>query len=153
MLYNNKQIKKPTLEMVQEFIEEKNYNLNAQKIFDHYEKNGWKTVDGNNIKVLESVISAWNSKLKRQKVLSMPYNDQLKTKEWKKFRQRVLDKKGRKCQMCGSTENLCIHHKRYKKDCFAWEYKMKEVKVVCSKCHNIIHQKDDLYKEFMEITK
>lgn len=53
---------------------------------------------------------------------------------------------------CGSTSNLQIHHLRYIKGKMAWEYKDKDLIVLCETCHEKIHCLD-LKKEFYSITK
>lgn len=69
----------------------------------------------------------------------IPYRQQLLDERWKKKREQVLEHKGRKCEMCGTTQNLQIHHKRYIKGKYAWEYKMKDYLVLCANCHEKTH--------------
>lgn len=76
---------------------------------------------------------------KRYKKKFIPYHDQLIDKRWLKKREQVFKLKGRKCSVCGSTHNLQIHHLRYFNDKYAWEYKMKELVVLCESCHKRKH--------------
>jgi hypothetical protein len=41
-----------------------------------------------------------------------------------------------KCQLCSSAENLVLHHKEYKNN-------KESVMLVCKKCHNKIHSKNN----------
>lgn len=76
---------------------------------------------------------------KRYKKKFIPYNDQLIDKRWLKKREQVFKLKGRKCSVCGATHNLQIHHLRYFNDKYAWEYKMKDLVVMCESCHKRKH--------------
>ena len=69
----------------------------------------------------------------------MSYKQQLLDSRWKKRREQVLEHKGRKCEICGATKNLHIHHKRYLYGKYAWEYKMKDLMVLCGGCHEKMH--------------
>ena len=76
---------------------------------------------------------------KRYKKKFIPYHDQLIDKRWLKKREQVFKLKGRKCSVCGATHNLQIHHLRYFNDKYAWEYKMKDLVVLCESCHKRKH--------------
>lgn len=71
----------------------------------------------------------------------MPYKQQLKTKEWQYFRLYVIISKGSKCDLCdySNIKYLQVHHKVYKKGLMAWQYELKDMMVVCKKCHKKIH--------------
>ena len=76
---------------------------------------------------------------KRYNKKFIPYNAQLIDKRWLKKREQVFKLKGRKCSVCGATHNLQIHHLRYFNDKYAWEYKMKDLVVLCESCHKRKH--------------
>lgn len=81
-------------------------------------------------------------KRKNQKTATkpfIPYKIQLLDKRWKRKREQVLKAKGNKCEICGNTKNLHVHHKKYIKDKYAWEYKMKDLAVLCGSCHKKAH--------------
>ena len=93
------------------------------------------------------VIKKQEAKLIRQKSVStphtkkfMPYDEQLKDKKWLAFRKSVFKVHGKKCELCGNTHHLQIHHPKYKYGHLAWEYKYNEVMVVCGDCHMKIHK-------------
>lgn len=69
----------------------------------------------------------------------IPYHEQLIDKRWLKRRKEVFQVKGRKCSICGSTINLQVHHLRYLNNKYAWEYKMKDLVVLCHDCHKRKH--------------
>ena len=60
-----------------------------------------------------------------------PYEDYLQSPEWKATREKVLRRKGRVCEICGSTENIQVHHISYDEEEFA---------VLCDKCHKALHE-------------
>jgi len=65
----------------------------------------------------------------------LPYDEQLKDKRWKAFRNFVFAVRGQVCEKCGSKENLQVHHPKYISGKLAWEYNCNEVMVLCSDCH------------------
>lgn len=67
------------------------------------------------------------------------YEEQLKDERWNYFRMFIFNVRGRKCEVCGSTKNLQIHHTRYLKYCKAWEYTCNDVMVLCDTCHKRAH--------------
>ena len=67
------------------------------------------------------------------------YKKQLKSKEWKNFRKKVFKIKGKKCEICGSTKQLNIHHPFYTKGKLAWQYNPSDMMVLCRYCHKEIH--------------
>lgn len=48
----------------------------------------------------------------------------------KDYRKLLIKALGNKCQKCGATLNLVLHHKRYKDN-----LEMKDIELLCSKCH------------------
>lgn len=105
-------------------------------------------------------IIAINAKKKRRKKLKknnkslkayLSYDNQLSHPLWLKKREHILNKKGRKCSKCGSSKNLQVHHLKYVWGRMAWEYKDKDLIVLCDSCHERIHC-IDLDKEFKAIT-
>lgn len=54
--------------------------------------------------------------------------------KWKTYRDLALEYHGKKCIYCGQEADLQIHHPTYTGGA-PWHYKLKEVEVVCKKCH------------------
>jgi 5-methylcytosine-specific restriction endonuclease McrA len=71
----------------------------------------------------------------------MSYEDQLKTEEWKMFRLYVIIVKGFKCELCNDKnfKHFQVHHKRYIKDLFAWQYDLEDLMVLCRYHHEKVH--------------
>lgn len=60
MTYKGVEIGIPTISMIREFIKREKFNLDAEVIFDEYEKRNWLTRKGKPVKTLESIICAAN---------------------------------------------------------------------------------------------
>ena len=71
------------------------------------------------------------------------YQDYLESKHWHTVRQAALRRAGHKCQECGETRQLNVHHSIY--DRLGAE-EDRDVIVLCSTCHNRFHGKDDANK-------
>ena len=67
------------------------------------------------------------------------YNRLLEDKRWKEFRLKVLSERGNKCECCGGTDILQIHHTFYISGKMPWEYDINDMRVLCQKCHQRIH--------------
>lgn len=67
------------------------------------------------------------------------YKEQLEDVRWKAFRDFVFVVRGCKCEQCGATAKLQVHHPKYIRGRKAWEYTCNEVMVVCKDCHEKIH--------------
>lgn len=72
---------------------------------------------------------------------SMTYSEQLKDLRWLAFRKCVLSIRGARCELCGNTKTLQIHHPVYINGRKAWEYTCNEVVVLCRDCHKAVHNK------------
>ena len=67
------------------------------------------------------------------------YNRLLEDKRWKEFRLKVLSERGDKCECCGGTDILQIHHTFYIIGKMPWEYDINDMRVLCRTCHQKIH--------------
>ena len=65
------------------------------------------------------------------------YQEYLKSNQWKRKRQEVFRYYGKSCCLCGSRENLHVHHRRY--DNLGHE-PMEDLCVLCSSCHAKYHK-------------
>lgn len=77
-----KSFKKPTLEEVKEYCEERNNNVDAEAFIDFYESKGWK-VGKNTMKDWKASIRTWEKNNKGTKRNNRSYLDELE-EEWKK---------------------------------------------------------------------
>ena len=60
MKYKGKEIGKPTIEMVREYILRENFTFSAQTVYDHFEKELWQTQKGQPLQSLEGALNAYN---------------------------------------------------------------------------------------------
>lgn len=67
------------------------------------------------------------------------YNRLLEDKRWKEFRLKVMSERGSRCECCGGTDILQIHHTFYISGKMPWEYEINDMRVLCKKCHQRIH--------------
>ena len=67
------------------------------------------------------------------------YNRLLEDKRWKEFRLKVLSERGNKCECCGGTDILQIHHTFYISGKMPWEYDVNDMRVLCRTCHQRTH--------------
>lgn len=75
----------------------------------------------------------------QKKTKFTPYSEQLTDEKWLAFRKFVFVVRGKKCEQCGSTNFLQVHHPKYKSGRKAWEYTCNEVIVLCKCCHEKVH--------------
>ena len=152
MKYKHKPIgDKPTYELLHSIISRKQrYQFTTRECWDFWEARNWCRKDGSPFKSLESAIEVYKSIWESAHNVSpnapkinpkLNYAEQLQTKQWKAFREFVFSARGKRCEMCGDTMNLQIHHPKYKNGRKAWEYTCNEVRVLCNNCHKIVHNK------------
>ena len=72
------------------------------------------------------------------------YSELLTLPEWIEKRNIILDRDNHKCQYCGKTHDLQVHHKYYSKYpnnklVDPWNYPNDALITLCSKCHKWIH--------------
>ena len=66
-IYKEKRFKKPTLEEVKQYCEERGNNINAEVFIDFYEANGWVQGKNKPLKDWKAAVRTWeNNKHKRQ---------------------------------------------------------------------------------------
>lgn len=64
------------------------------------------------------------------------YAEYLKTPHWKDLRARKIAACGPRCQDCGNTRTIQVHHLRYRN---IFDVLLDDLKVVCRVCHEKIH--------------
>ena len=158
----------PSFGLLESYIAEKGLFVEAQFAWDYWERKGWKTKKGEYVKSVEAAVNVANSdaitkfrkqnktyvskkeirqklkeQIERKKEKYFPkYENQLKDKRWLAFRKFIFAVRGGKCEMCNADYDLQIHHLRYIKGAYAWEYTCNDVMVVCGTCHKKIHKID-----------
>ena len=64
------------------------------------------------------------------------YNDYLKSENWIKKRDEVIERDGLSCRVCGSTDVLNVHHRKYVK----WGNEaLEDLITLCRHCHKLFH--------------
>lgn len=67
------------------------------------------------------------------------YAEKLKDQRWEDKRIHILRLDNNCCKLCGSHENLHVHHILYEEDTDPWDYDENYLITVCEFCHNRIH--------------
>lgn len=101
-----------------------------------------RTIASGGLKGLENQIKIESFEAKKKvsnKKEYAPYIEQLNDKRWEAFRKFIFAVRGKKCEMCGGTHILQVHHPKYKGGRLAWEYTCNEVQVLCKECHEKVH--------------
>lgn len=161
------EFKKPTIDEFCDFIESHGFDLDPFTLYKEFDDNDWKTQKGVQTKSWEALVNARNGcviqqekkktrmikrrekrKLRleekaRTKDVRMHYDEYLHDSRWYSFRKFVFAVRGCECEICKSHERLQVHHVRYKKGLYPWEYSCKDVMVLCRKCHARIHGLSD----------
>lgn len=75
------------------------------------------------------------ARVKRERV---PYAEYLQSPYWQKVRQAKLTQAGRRCQACGATGRLEVHHKTYRNRGRELQH-LGDLSVYCRKCHGRVH--------------
>lgn len=79
------------------------------------------------------------SRLQHKRGRKSNYALSLNSDNWKEVRQRVIAR-DRKCQHCGSSLYLEVHHKTYKHKVNELEH-LEDLILLCSNCHQNEHKK------------
>lgn len=64
------------------------------------------------------------------------YRAYLKSDEWKETRQAAVKRDGRRCQKCGNTGRLQVHHTSYDR---RGKDSLPDLVTLCSSCHRQSH--------------
>ena len=98
--------------------------------------------NGNNITISEIINSIGaSSKLIsefKKKAEKLKYSEYLKTPYWRAISNHIKNKENNKCSLCGSTENLNVHHKTYKNKGVEF-LNENDLCCLCNKCHKKEH--------------
>ena len=67
------------------------------------------------------------------------YQKELQDKRWKELSLSVMKRDNFQCALCGSKNNLNVHHTEYQTGKKAWEYPTSVLITLCSDCHTKVH--------------
>lgn len=70
--------------------------------------------------------------------VSERYKQYLRSNTWQAIRERILLRDNQRCQMCGSTKDLRVHHMNSKYRFHEQEHP-EQLIVLCENCHTWIH--------------
>ncbi len=73
------------------------------------------------------------------------YNDPI----YRKFRQNVLKRDGKKCKMCRSRRKLVVHHIKKWSSASALRFDEKNGITLCEKCHAQVTGKELHYEAYL----
>lgn len=74
----------------------------------------------------------------RNSRLKNPY----KSSKWLSFKRVLISRRGASCERCGLDNcQLSVHHRTQILGVALWEYKEKDLVVVCQPCHAFTHSK------------
>ena len=84
------------------------------------------------------------------------YNDYMRSEDWKHVRRLKLEFAGNRCEKCGATDELHVHHLTY--DRFGHE-NLTDLQVLCRDCHETVHGRKfgtseperSMYRSFEEL--
>lgn len=69
------------------------------------------------------------------------YKKLLRSPKWKRKRKVILKRDGGKCTVCGSPNNLVVHHTYYLNNYpDPWKYPNKSLLTLCESCHRDFHE-------------
>jgi hypothetical protein len=72
------------------------------------------------------------------------YWEKLKDPRWQRLRLEAMQAAEFSCETChDATSTLNVHHKQYFKGREPWEYDVKQLAVLCERCHEERHEEED----------
>lgn len=83
------------------------------------------------------------------------YKEHLFDKRWRSKRELILERDNHRCQCCGETKNLVVHHKQYHitregKKLLPWMYDDKYLVTLCEACHRKGHSHYDIPVKYVD---
>jgi 5-methylcytosine-specific restriction endonuclease McrA len=69
------------------------------------------------------------------------------TQEWQTTRKEIINRDG-SCVLCGSTDELQVHHRKYSKPMADKFFSHTHLAVICRQCHEYVtsHQRAERYR-------
>lgn len=71
------------------------------------------------------------------------YSEYLKNPKWQKKLLEILSRDNFSCVVCGNgidtDTQVHVHHLSYRKGRMPWEYEINDMRVLCKRCHQRIH--------------
>ena len=76
--------------------------------------------------------------VKQKRGFKKKYSDYLKSKDWADIRIDLFNVRGGKCERCGSTVKLEVHHLHYRN---VFKEEPSDLIILCRICHQLEHDK------------
>ena len=84
----------------------------------------------------------------------LSYAEMLKDPRWIARANEIKELDRNVCQMCGSHENLHVHHLYYDKEKAPWEYGDRALVTLCENCHKKVHKyQEKFYTHLHDLLK
>lgn len=71
-----------------------------------------------------------------EQLAAMPYRAYLTSPEWAERREAIRDRAHYRCESCGGTHRLQVHHTTYERRGYEWP---SDLKLLCDPCHTACH--------------
>jgi len=86
----------------------------------------------------KTYLDTWKNRQIVLDEIGMTYEEYLKSDHWIKFKEKVNRRKLHKeCKICGSKNNLQLHHRHYR---FLMHiHELNSIYRLCDDCHNKVH--------------
>ena len=79
----------------------------------------------------------------------MTYQEKLQDFRWINKANEIKDRDNNTCQVCGSGDNLHVHHVLYQFDLDPWDYVDEALITLCKDCHKKEHEAKDKIKSLL----
>lgn len=99
---------------------------------------------GTKLKEMNRGYISVNSETIKEYIIKMRYRDFLNTRYWMIIADYKKHCADRKCQLCGSSTSVNVHHKTYEHHGIEIDYYKEDLIVLCKNCHEKFH---DICKE------
>jgi 5-methylcytosine-specific restriction endonuclease McrA len=87
-------------------------------------------------------------------MIDKKYKDYLNSNEWAQIRIDLFNIRGKKCEDCGNTKRLQIHHLTYKN---IFNEEPEDLKILCKNCHQkeygYVKNKKGKYKKKISLAR
>jgi len=70
----------------------------------------------------------------------LTYKERLRDPRWLQKRELLFESRGEKCQSCGETKELTIHHGYYRFKADPWDYEDESLWILCWPCHERVQE-------------
>jgi 5-methylcytosine-specific restriction endonuclease McrA len=116
--------------------EEFDFNKGAQTAFVNMSFRVRSVVGKEGCRWLIEIIQTKTSKV----IFAPTYQEYLKSDYWQTLREKAIEANGKECVLCGNSNDLNIHHRRYD-NLGVQEKEIHDLTILCQSCHEEFHKK------------